>query len=244
MRQTWSDLLFAHWPVSPEVVRPHLPAGLAIDTFNDQAWLGVVPFRMSGIRPRALPETPLLSRTDGINLRTYAVAEGKPGVFFFSLDAGSPLAVILARRFFHLPYFHARFTIRYDGTTVEYASQRTHQGAPPGEFAAVYRPTGPIFEAAPGSLERWLTERYCLYATDWSGRLYRGDIHHRVWPLQPATAEIRHNTLAQGFGLSLPDAQPLLHFAARLDVLVWPLVCVTEMRNRDGEHTLLNASSG
>jgi uncharacterized protein YqjF (DUF2071 family) len=223
MRQTWSDLLFAHWPLAPEVIRPHLPAGLAIDTFDDQAWLGVVPFRISGIRPRALPAVPWLSRTDEINLRTYAVVEGKPGVFFFSLDAGSPLAVVLARRLFHLPYFHAQFTIRHHADTVDYASQRIHRGGPAGAFAAIYRPTGPVFEAASGSLDRWLTERYCLYSTDRRGRLFRCDIHHGVWPLQPAAAEIRHNTLAQGFGLSVADVPPLLHFAARQRVLVWPL---------------------
>ena len=224
MRQTWTDLLFAHWPVAPAVMHAHLPAGLALDTFEGQAWLGIVPFRMSGIRPRALPEVSALSRTDEINLRTYAVAEGKPGVYFFSLDAGSPLAVLLARRFFHLPYFNAEFSIGYDGDTVDYTSRRRHSsGAPPGEFAAAYRPSGPIFEAALGSLERWLTERYCLYATDRRGRLYRGDIHHGIWPLQPAEAEIRQNTLAQGFALSLPDEPPLLHFAARQEFLIWPL---------------------
>jgi uncharacterized protein YqjF (DUF2071 family) len=226
MRQTWSDLLFAHWPVAPDLIRPSLPAGLALDTFGGQAWLGIVPFRMSGIRPRALPEAPLLSRADEINLRTYTVADGKPGVWFFSLDAGNPLAVVLARRFFHLPYFHARFSIHCDGDSVDYASRRTNRGAPPGDFAASYRPTGPVFEARPGSLERWLTERYCLYSSDRRGRLYRGDIHHSVWPLQPAAADIRRNSLPQGFGLSLPDVPPLLHFAARLDVLVWPLARV------------------
>jgi uncharacterized protein YqjF (DUF2071 family) len=203
-------------------MRKHLPAGLALDTFDGEAWLGVVPFRMTGIRPHGVPNVPPLSSTDEINLRTYTVADGKPGVFFFSLDAGSPLAVAIARRFFHLPYFNARFTIRYDGDTVDYASLRTHRGAPPGEFAASYRPRGPVFEAAPASLDRWLTERYCLYAADRQGRLYRGDIHHRLWPLQPAAADIRHNTLPQGFGFSL-SGEPLLHFAARLEVLIWPL---------------------
>jgi uncharacterized protein YqjF (DUF2071 family) len=207
-------------------MQAHMPSGLTLDTFDGQAWLGVVPFRMSGIRLRACPEMPLLSRTDEINLRTYAVADGKPGVFFFSLDAGSPLAVSLARLFFHLPYFSAEFTIRYDGDSVHYACSRRHQGAPPGEFAATYRPTGPVFEAALGSLERWLTERYCLYSIDQRGRLYRGDIHHAIWPLQPASAEIRRNTLGQGFGLPLLDAPPLLHFSARQEALVWPLARV------------------
>ena len=109
---------------------------------------------------------------------------------------------------------------------MDYTSHRTHRGAPPGEFAATYRPTGPVFEAAPGSLERWLTERYCLYSSDRRGRLYRGDIHHSVWSLQPAAADIRYNTLARGFGLSLPDVPPLLHFAKRQEVLVWPLAQV------------------
>jgi uncharacterized protein YqjF (DUF2071 family) len=226
MRQTWDDLLFAHWPLSPEIMQAHMPSGLTLDTFDGQAWLGIVPFRMTGIRMRTLPEMPPLSRTDEINLRTYAVAGGKPGVFFFSLDAANPIAVVLARRFFHLPYFKAEFTIRCAGNTVHYASCRRHRGAPPGEFAATYRPTGPVFEAALGSLERWLTERYCLYSVDQRGHLYRGDIHHGIWPLQPASAEIQQNTLGQGFGLLLPDTPPLLHFAVRQEALVWPLAQV------------------
>ncbi len=223
LRQTWRALLFAHWPVPAEMVRPLLPPGLTLDRFEEQAWVGVVPFEMTGVRPRGLPGVPRLSHFAEINVRTYATVGGKPGVFFFSLDAGNALAVALARTFFHLPYYTARFEIARAGATLRYASQRSPRGAPPGAFAAIYRPTGPVARARPATLEHWLTERYCLYTTDRHGRLLRGEIHHLPWPLQPAEAEINRETLARAAGLALPATPPLLHYADRLDVLVWPL---------------------
>jgi uncharacterized protein len=223
MRQTWNELLFAHWPVPPAALAGRIPAGLTLDTFDGQAWVGVVPFHMTGVRVRGLPPIPTTARLAEINLRTYVVAEGKPGVWFFSLDASSPLAVVAARAVFFLPYFNARFAIRRRGATVEYASRRTHRHAPPGEFAASYRPLGPIFQAQPGTLEDWLTARYCLYSANRSGRLFRGEIHHVPWPLQVAEAEIARNTLASGQGIAPPDIPPLLHYAHRIDMVCWPL---------------------
>jgi uncharacterized protein YqjF (DUF2071 family) len=221
MRQTWRELLFAHWPLPPEHVRPYLPAGLILDTYEGQAWVSVVPFRMTDIRFRGAPPLPLLSTLPEINLRTYASAGGKPGVLFFSLDAGSALAVWGARTFFHLPYYTARFQIQREGEVVRYASTRTHQKAPAAVFRGSYRPTGPVYSAAPGSLDNWLTARYCLYTTDHQGRLLRGEIHHAPWPLQPAEAEIERETLSRAAGLALPNLPPLLHYAHRLDILAW-----------------------
>jgi uncharacterized protein YqjF (DUF2071 family) len=224
MRLTWNELLFAHWPVPAAALAPHIPAGLTLDTYEGQAWVGVVPFHMTGVRVRGLPPIPTAARFAEINLRTYVVAGEKPGVWFFSLDAASPLAVAIARATFFLPYFNARFSIQQrDGAAVEYTSRRTHRGAPPGEFAGWYRPTGPVFQTRRGTLEDWLTARYCLYSLGAGGRLFRGEIHHAPWPLQIAEAEITRNTLASGQGITLPDTAPLLHYAHQLEVLCWPI---------------------
>ncbi len=221
MMQTWHDLLFAHWPVAPEVLRPLVPGALPLDTFEGQAWVGVVPFRMSGVRPRGLPSLPWLSAFPELNVRTYVVVDGKPGVAFFSLDAGNPIAVALARALFHLPYFTAAMRLRRDGETIYYTSRRTHRGAPPAELEATYRPIGPVYHARPGTLAHWLTERYCLYTHTPRGTLLRAEIHHPHWPLQPAEADFALQTMARGHGITLPDTPPLLHYAHRLDVLVW-----------------------
>jgi hypothetical protein len=219
MAQRWHDLLFAHWPMPATALAGHIPAGLHLDTYEGQAWLGVVPFRMSGIRLHWLPPIPGLSAFPELNVRTYVTDGEKPGVWFFSLDAANRVAVAAARRWFHLPYFYARMQQQGE----DYCSVRAHKGAPPAEFRAHYRPTGAPIQARPGSLEHWLTERYALYAASPQGRLWRGNIHHRPWPLQPAEAEISRNTMAQAHGIHLPDTAPLLHFARRLDVIVWAL---------------------
>ena len=226
MRQTWDRLLFAHWPVHFDTLRPLVPAALELDRYDGVAWLGVVPFLMSNVRPRALPAVPWLSAFPELNVRTYVTVGSKAGVYFFSLDAGNPLAVEIARRWFHLPYFRARFSVSQTGETTNYRSMRAHSGAPSAELDLDYRPTGPVYASTPGSLDAFLTERYCLYTTDARGRLLRGEIHHQQWPLQPAEAEFRHNTMAQGHGLALPDIPPLLHYAHHLETLTWPLAAV------------------
>lgn len=233
MQQTWSALLFAHWPISLEALRPLIPAELEIDTYDGQAWLGVVPFYMAHVKPRFAPSVPGLSFFPELNVRTYVSYQGKPGVWFFSLEAANPIAVAIARKGFHLPYFNATMrchTLSSEGgsagnttTTVRYYSQRTHQGAASARFEAVYGPTGPVYHAAPGSHEHWLTERYALYSQNAQGQLFRGDIHHQPWPLQQARAEIAVNTMAEASGLVLPPQAPLLHYAQRIAVVVWPL---------------------
>ncbi len=225
MFQSWQDLLFAHWPVPASAVQRLLPSGLALDRYAGEAWVSVVPFRMHGVRPRFTPAAPWVSSFPELNVRTYVKSsdgeEPRPGVFFFSLDAGNPLAVAMARRFYHLPYFRAQMECRTEEGGIRYSSRRTHKGAPEADFRAAYRPTGPVYRAAPDSLEQWLVERYCLYSVDRAGRVYRGEIHHRPWPLQPAEAEFGRNWVAQAHGLFLPDTEPLLHFVERLDVLAW-----------------------
>ena len=219
MAQTWHDLLFVHWPISPEVLRPLVPPELPLDTFDGRCWVAVAPFHMSGIRSRGLPPIPGASRFPELNVRTYVSLDGKPGVFFFSLDAASSLAVWAARTFYRLPYFHAAMSVKVVDDTIDYVSRRTQGNA---ELRARYRPIAPVQLRAKGTLEHWLTERYCLY-TIGSGRVYRAEIHHQPWPLQDAAAEFEINTMATAAGILLPQDAPLLHFSQRLEVLIWPL---------------------
>ena len=217
----WHDLLFMHWPIRADTLRRHMPSALPIDMFDGTAWIGVVPFRMSRVVPRLVPPVPYLSAFPELNVRTYVVAEGKPGVWFFSLDAGNPIAVELARNAFHLNYYNASMSCRRAGESVEYSSARRHRHAPPGAFQGRYRPAGPAYQSAPGTLESWLTERYCLYAANRKGAIWRSDIHHARWPLQPAEAEIEHNSMTEQIGHSLPETKPILHFARHLEVVAW-----------------------
>lgn len=218
--QVWRDLLFAHWPVPAEHLRSLVPDGLELDLYESRAWVAVVPFRMTGIRLRWTPPVPWLSAFCELNVRTYVTDGRRPGVLFASLDAANRIAVAIARRWYHLPYFHARMSLCDDGTTIRYASRRIHAGAPPAAFEATYAPTGPVDLARPGSLAHWLTERYCLYTADGDGALYRGEIDHAPWPLQPASATFATNAMTS---IPIPDEPPLLHFARRLDVRVWSL---------------------
>jgi uncharacterized protein YqjF (DUF2071 family) len=219
MKQNWHDLLFAHWPLPIEKMRPLVPAQLALDTFDGHCWVGVVPFHMSGIRGRTLPPLPGLSRFPELNVRTYVTYGGKPGVYFFSLDAANLPAVWAARRFYHLPYFHAAMSSSELGADVHYRSSRLHGAA---EFHGHYRPATETRFREKGSIEHWLTERNCLY-TIHDEQVYRGEIHHQPWPLQDAEAEFETNTVAAAAGIALPATAPLLHFARELEVLIWPL---------------------
>jgi uncharacterized protein YqjF (DUF2071 family) len=221
MAQSWHDLLFAHWPVEQAALRRHIPPKMEIDTFQGQAWLGVVPFRMSGVRLRGTPAVPWLSAFPELNVRTYVVANSKPGVWFFSLDAANRIAVALARAWFHLPYFRARMSCEERSGWIEYKCARSHRGAACGVLNGRYRAIGEKFSAAPGSLEHFLTERYCLYTTDGVGQVISGEIHHAPWPLQAAEAELVSNTMPEAAGIYLAPAKPLLHFSKRQDVVVW-----------------------
>jgi uncharacterized protein len=225
---SWHELLFMHWPVPQEVLRPLVPPALSLDTFDGSAWLGITPFRMSGVRPRSLPSVPPLSNFPELNVRTYVTAEGKPGIWFFSLDAHNPVAVRLARATFKLPYYDAQMSCRAGGDgVVHYRSVRTHRGAKEARFAGRYRPVGPPFNSRRGTLENFLTERYCLYSADMRGGIRRGDIHHHPWPLQRAEVEIEALAMTEQIGVALPKMEPILHFSRRLDVLAWPPKRVT-----------------
>ena len=224
----WERLLFAHWPMPPEELRGLIPDGLELDTFDGQAWLGIVPFRMARVGPAGLPLPGRLGNFGEINVRTYVrpsdAANGAPGVWFLSLDAENPYVVAGGRTVFHLPYLRARIAVVEDGAFVDYRSRRTHQGAPIGRFEARYRPIGPAEPATPGSLEEWLTARYAVYSTDRGGIVFRGDIKHEPWRLAPAEWELGVETMLSSLGLRRPDSPPVLHHADPLDVVAaWPV---------------------
>ncbi len=230
MRQSWHDLLFMHWPVPAGALRPLIPPGLEVDTFDGSAWIAVVSFRMSDVAPRFVPAVPGLSAFPELNVRTYVVRDGRPGVWFFSLDAGNGLAVSIARAWFRLPYYRAVMALSETFGGIAYASQRNHPGARPADLHLRYAPTGPVFSARPGSLEWFLTARYCFYAQGLptndrtfipNAPLQRAEIEHPAWPLQVAEAAIETNTMTTPVGITLPDTAPLLHFVRRIDVEVW-----------------------
>jgi len=220
MTQSWHDLLFAHWPVNPRLVIEHVPREFELDLFDGQAWIGVVSFQMTNVTPRGVPAMPWVSQFPELNVRTYVRAAGKPGVYFLSLDAANPLAVEAARALLHLPYHWATMLVERSGDEIHYRSRRGDEASAP-QFAASYRPSGPAFHPASGTIEHFLTERYCLYAREHGGRPYRLQIHHRPWRLQSAVAAIERNTMVAAAGLTLPDLPPLLHFSKRQDTLTW-----------------------
>jgi uncharacterized protein YqjF (DUF2071 family) len=222
MKQCWHDLLFMHWPLPVEVLAPFIPKGLSLDTFNGTAWIGIVPFRMSDIHLKFCPPIPGTSAFPELNVRTYVTDGKKPGVWFFSLDAANLLAVKIARSWYHLPYFHADMSISEVEKNFHYKSQRRVQGTLKPEFSAEYRPVGESYLAQKGSFDYWLTERYCLYAAE-LGNLYRGEIHHAPWQLQPAQAKIFKNTLTPFLSTPLPNTEPLLHFSRFQEVILWGL---------------------
>lgn len=221
LRQSWSKLLFAHWPLDPAVLRPLIPDVLEVDTFEGSAWVGVVPFAMRKVHPRFTPEMGWLSNFLELNIRTYVKKDGIAGVYFFSLDCNNPVAVTVARTTYHLPYFNARMSLEEQDGLIKYESARHNSDA---LFQANYRPAGEPLKLSPASLDRFLTERYCLYTTDKRGRCYRGVIHHLMWQLQPAEAEIITDTLSSTqLGFALPDTKPLLHYSEYIDTLEWSL---------------------
>lgn len=222
MHQVWAKLLFLHWAFPPEVIRPLVPPRLTLDTFDGLAYVGVIPFTMWGLRPHGFPAPPILGKTHEINVRTYVHADGVPGVWFFSLDASNPLAVIGARAGFALPYFQASIRLREEGSRIRYASRRTHPGAPRADFAARWRGGEELGEADPGTLEFFLVERYCLYARR-GRRLYRSRVHHPPWPLRAASLEMWTSTMLEAQGIDEPlDPPHVLMQAAPVDVEVWP----------------------
>jgi uncharacterized protein len=218
--QTWQDLLFAHWRVDEELLREHVPPQIPIDTYEGEAWIAVTPFVVSGARARLTLPVPGTARFPEINVRTYSTIDGKPGIWFFSLDAASRLAVAIARRVYRVPYFPAKMSADRAGDKIRYTHRRTQADAPVASFAGEYGPVGPVQPAAPGSWEHWACERYCLYTLDDEQRVLRAEIHHPPWPLQPAELDLAENRMLDEVGFD-PAEAPRLHFARRQDVVFW-----------------------
>jgi uncharacterized protein YqjF (DUF2071 family) len=223
MRQSWRLLGFLHWEVEPEALRRLLPPGLHLDTFEGRAYVGLVPFTMHGVRPAGLPALPLLSRFHEVNVRTYVHLAGRdPGVYFFSLDAASRLAVLGARAFWKLPYHFAAMHLELEAGKVRYASARRWPGARSAGCRLAYGPTGTVAPAEPGSLEHFLVERYLLYTSS-RGRLLRGRVHHQPYPLQSAVCPELEESLLAAAEIARPPGPPLLHYAQGVDVEVFAL---------------------
>jgi uncharacterized protein len=212
--QSWVDVGFLHWRVDRDELQRHVPESVELDTFDGSAWLGIVPFLLTGLRVRGVPPLPRVSTFTELNVRTVVTHGDRPGVWFFSLDASSRLAVEAAKRLYKLPYVHAR--MRYERVRDEVLYESARPGA---AFSGSYRGDGALFHAEAGSLEAFLVERYCLYTED-GGRLYRAEIHHPPWDLQRGTARVDLNTMAP---LPLPDDEPHVLFSPRQDVVVWSL---------------------
>jgi uncharacterized protein len=230
MWQKWRDLLFLHWPFRAEVVRPLIPPQLELDLFEGTTYVGLVPFTMTGVRPRGLPAVAGLSSFHETNVRTY-VRSGQtdPGVWFFSLDAANAIAVRLARRLFHLPYHFAHMLLEHElpardreATTIFYAGVRRWPGPIPASYCIRAQPAGTAAPARPGTLDHFLVERYILYSL-WDERLYQGRVCHAPYPLQPAEVCSLEESLLAAAGLERPAIAPLAHFAAGVDVRVFGL---------------------
>jgi uncharacterized protein YqjF (DUF2071 family) len=225
MHQSWRDLLFLHWSVPPEALRPLVPPELELDLFEDRAYVGLVPFTMKGVRPAGLPAFRPLSDFHETNVRTYVHQGGRnPGVWFFSLDAANPIAVLIARTWFHLPYHRARMRLsRMERSgAVSYAGDRLWPGPRPASYAIEAGPTSPAAPAAAGTLDHFLVERYLLYAHH-GGRLKRGQVHHRPYPVQRAEVHALDERLLAAAGIARPSVPPLAHFASGVDVEVFGL---------------------
>jgi uncharacterized protein YqjF (DUF2071 family) len=253
MHQNWGKLLFMHWAIDAELLRPLIPSQLSIDTFDGSAWIGEIPFTMWGIRASFLPPIPGASAFHELNLRTYVHLNGVPGVWFFSLDAANSLAVWGARNFYHLPYFNADMSLTRRGNTIEYSSRRKDsltygeffssekagfpEGLGPDRFRSLPRAElqaswtigEPLPQSSAGSIEFFLTERYCLYSLH-RKRIHRSRIFHEPWPLRKATINSRQSTMIQFLGIAESQEEPLLHYAEAIAVDVWPLRLVSEAR--------------
>jgi uncharacterized protein len=223
MQHNWGKLLFMHWPISEEVLRPLIPESLTIDTFDGAAWIAITPFTLWDVRLSFTPPVPWISDFHELNVRTYVHFNGVPGVWFFSLDTNSRTTVMGARSLYYLPYFNASIVLKEEQETIYYDLERTDE--PPARFNGAWSAGDDLPEAEPGTLEFFLVERYCLYSTD-GKNLYRSRIHHRPWPLQEADLLSYRSTMIESHGLPTPEGDPLLHYAEALEVGIWSLETV------------------
>ncbi|HEY0370590.1 MAG TPA: DUF2071 domain-containing protein [Thermoanaerobaculia bacterium] len=229
LHQNWLHLLFLHWEIPPQELQALLPPRLSLDTFDGKAYIGLVPFTLTGVRPILTPPLPWISSFHEVNVRTYVHLEGRdPGVWFFSLDASSMIAVAAARAAYHLAYFEADMDFRVgDGAlpVIELDSRRTDtRGTLPANAHLRYRAIeGPAQPAVPGTLEHFLVERYILYAQDADRQLYRARVHHQPYPVQRVEVLALDETLIWATGVKRAENVPLRHYAREVNVKVYPL---------------------
>ena len=227
MRQWWGKLLFMHWPVAVSALRPLVPPQLSVDTYNGQAWVAVVPFKMWGVRPYFTPPVPGLNTFLELNVRTYVRHRGVPGVWFFSLDIDSPVARWGGRQFFFLPYHSAEMSLRQEGARIDYASARVPAGEPAAAFRADWTVREPLPRTEPDSLEHFLTERYCLY-TVYDEQLYRCRVFHEPWPLRAAEVGGYESTMLEAAGIPAPEPRLVATFRTK-----GPALAVSKGLDRD-----------
>lgn len=222
MHQTWGKLLFMHWRISENLLRPHVPDSLEIDTYGDSAWIAITPFTMWDVRalPPYVPPVPGLSALHELNVRTYVHHNGVPGVWFFSLDTNSSAAVLAARTVYHLPYYYADIKLKEHGRTIDYRLDRDDD--PAAAFKATWKIGDPLPQSQPGSKEFFLTERYILY-TEHDEQLYRARIYHEPWPLQKAELTKWGSSMLEASRLTQPQGEPKVHYAEEIDVDIWYL---------------------
>lgn len=220
-KQKWRDLLFLHWPIPVEALRPLIPPGLEIDTYDGVAYIGLVPFWMTGVRPNWAPERSAFRFLE-TNVRTYVHRDGRdPGVYFFSLEAASALAVAVARVQFGLPYFWASMQLRRDGPELAYRSRRLFGGN--ARSYARFQPGAMLGASAPGTLEHFLIERYYLHV-ERHGQLMRGQVYHTAYPVQRASLLGLNDELIAAAGLPQPAGPPpLVHYVRGVDVDIFGL---------------------
>jgi uncharacterized protein YqjF (DUF2071 family) len=226
MRPQWNDLLFLHWGFAPERVAPLLPDGLELDLFEGRAYVGLVPFQMTNVRPHFVPDLGRLShfttRFPELNVRTYVLRDGVPGVWFFSLDAASSLAVLAARSWFKLPYFKARMKMRQGKNGFDFWSKRLWPFPSNASCRVQFQPTGEARPAQPGSLDEFLVERYVLYSRR-GQQLFRGRVFHEPYRVQSARVSVLRETNLRAAGFPRPQTQPHVLYSRGVQVEVWGL---------------------
>lgn len=221
MQQTWNNVWFIHLPVSSESLRHLIPQRLQIDTYQGQAWIGIVLFVMEGIYLRGVP-VKLFPSFPEINVRTYVTFNGKPGVFFLSLDAEHWVTYTLGKKWFRLPYFYSHIAALNENQSFTYHCVRKDRLSPPAAFNGTVTPVSDVYFSKPGTLEYWLIERYRLFSVDSKGRIYSGEIHHVPWPLQKGEGAITMNTLISPFHAApVTDAKPIFHFSSGVNARIW-----------------------